>query len=41
MEALVGARGDAAVVTVRRLVDAADPDVRAAAQSFLKAVGIR
>jgi HEAT repeat protein len=41
MEALVGARGDAAVVTVRRLVDAADPDVRAAAQSFLKAVGTR
>jgi hypothetical protein len=41
MEALVGARGDAAVVTVRRLIDAADPDVRAAARSFLKAVGER
>lgn len=41
MEALVGARGDAAVVTVRRLIDAADPDVRAAARSFLRAVGDR
>jgi hypothetical protein len=41
MEALVGARGDAAVVTVRRLVDASDPDVRAAARSFLAAVGVR
>jgi HEAT repeat protein len=41
MEALVSARGDAAVVTLRHLVDATDPDVRDAARGFLKAVGDR
>ncbi|MCU0648755.1 MAG: HEAT repeat domain-containing protein [Gemmatimonadaceae bacterium] len=41
MEALVAARGDAAVVTLKRLVDVPDPDVRAAARGFLKAVGDR